>query len=161
MNMNEQYLTAYIFHDKEAPRNLLVGNLKAAGISVKSFGSVPIAFERVALGMSGTDIAVVHKDFGGDEDDKRRSDELIHRIHHDDNRVRIIVVSGEYPFGDKHVKQMGADAYLSVLDISDPWLLQQVMKGRVTDLELQKRGNFLEQPPPPDLTSFALRGLRS
>ena len=73
-------------------------------------------------------------------------DLIARSIHEEAEHVRLIVVSGEYPDGTKHVLTMGADAYCNAMDVGGEWMREQLSKGSVTQREIQYRGSKVEMP---------------
>ncbi len=85
------------------------------------------------------------------------SDTVVQRVHEEAPHIRIIVVSGEYPDGEKHVLQMGADAYIGPTDVSSEWALSLLRRGAVSLEDQAKRGKELYMPPRPRLWGLERR----
>lgn len=100
--------------------------------------------------LNNVDVIVLHKDLGQHVPSEWGSgitpDLIARSIHEEAEHVRLIVVSGEYPDGTKHVLNMGADGYCNAMDVGGQWMTEQLSKGSVSPLELRARGSKVEMP---------------
>jgi len=106
--------------------------------------------------LSEVNCIIIHKDIGQYSGEKYRgrefgwSDEIIKRIHDKNPAIRIGVVSGEFPDGDKHILRTGADFYIpneALWPKNVGWVIKQIGRGPLTPNEIGKRGKFVEKFP--------------
>ena len=151
-------LTVYIFHDRPelAP---LEKYLRNQGFNSRLVQDPLVCLQLAETGMGNVDAVLVHKDLGQHYEPVRRnisSNIVVARLHEVSPFVRIGIVSGEYPDGEKHVLNMGADFYCNALDLSQPWTLEQLSKGWVTPEEIKLRGTQVSKPPEENLLDWYL-----
>lgn len=145
-------IRVWIFHDMETKAREYVEFLNRQG------GIIGVPFERpsqcldaVRTKIGECDVVLIHKDLGQycpDEQSLRiTSNRLVEMIHQEAPHIRIGIVSGEYPGGQKHVLEMGADFYIDVLDMTNGWTVNELRKGMVSPKEQERRGKTVERPP--------------
>lgn len=140
-----------VFHDRNDWPAAFVRNLVGIhGFSASLYQKPSDCLKRIKRGLSDVDVIVLHKDLGQHVPSEWTSgitpDLIADSIHEEAEHVRLIVVSGEYPDGTKHVLQMGADGYCNALDVGGDWLRQQLNKGSVSRHEIESRGTRVEMP---------------
>ena len=149
-----QQISVWLFHDNPVWPKDFAMMLRGKGLKVLLTQRPSECLERVKLGMGSCDVLLIHKDLGQYYEDESglgiTSDVVVSQVHNEAPFVRVGVISGEYPDGDKHVLSMQADFYLPPTALTDEWALTQIQKGVVSPKELEKRGKLVERPPEPD-----------
>lgn len=141
-----------VFHDRtDWPKPFVEGLRDTHDFNASLFQKPSDCLKRIKQGLNDVDVIILHKDLGQhvpEEWDSGITPDLIARsIHEEAEHVRLIVVSGEYPDGTKHVLEMGADGYCNALDVGGNWMIQQLNKGSVSLQEIESRGSRVEMPP--------------
>ena len=115
------------------------------------------AMELISKGLGKVDTVIVHKDQGQYSKEEYTGsnrgwvDDIVEAIHKENETVRIGILSGEFPNGIGHVKELKADFYLSPEDTvrEESWFLEQLQKGPVSPKEIGKRGQEVAMPSGP------------
>lgn len=141
-----------VFHDRnDWPKTFVENLVEIHGFKASLVQKPSECLNRVRRGLSNVDVIILHKDLGQHVPEEWGSgitpDLIARSIHEEAEHVRLIVVSGEYPDGTKHVLEMKADGYCNALDVGENWMIQQLNKGSVTRQEIESRGRRIEMPP--------------
>ena len=143
-------INVLVFHDRDDCPPHFRDYLNDRGFKAAWYQKPSECMSRVKKGLGKVDAIVLHKDLGQHIPEEWHTgvnaDVVASLIHEDGNHVRVIVVSGEYPDGTKHVLNMGVDAYCNAIDVTSEWMLQQLRKGSVSNSEIALRGRKVEMP---------------
>ena len=130
--------------DFAATRAEILHNLYGYEVTVCT--TARASLELVSRGMNYFDAAIIHKDLGlGIE--PIDSEQVVSLIHDSAPHVGIIIISGEFPDGKRHViDTLQADFYLEPsADLH--WLALQIGRCPISPEQMSKRGRSVEMPP--------------
>lgn len=100
---------------------------------------------------------IIHKDLGDPAHNNRTenwsnaAEDLVNLIHQRSTHTRVVIISGEYPQGKKHVTEMKVDAYIDTTAFSGfeselTSIVSLIKRGFVSPEEINQRGKEVNQP---------------